>query len=195
MDLPLAVRTFAFHLESEIIMQKFLGIDPGKSGGIALLTDDDILQVWPMPSSERMVASFFEKRIIPAGITFALIEHEQGWSGEAQDRVTKFIRGFGILLGILYMSHIDFDEIWAQTWHKALGIKQRYKPPKPKPGFALVNFIPEETKAQFKNRLCGHAKQLFPGHDSDLDLDTCDAALIAETARRIRTGYRGKALF
>ena len=178
----------------------YLGIDPGKEGGLAIISHDGVLKAWPMPLmpnadgklvvDEMKAGKLFLTRIKPAGVAECRIEqvHSMPWDGVAS--AFKFGRNAGLLIGLLIAHEIIFEEIPPETWQKALGIQARQKPPKFK-GKALINFPPEETKAQWKRRLMESALQLFPGHE-EITLETADAVLIAEVTRRMCTGYRGR---
>jgi hypothetical protein len=52
----------------------FCGIDPGLSGGIALLSGEGIALAFQMPKTEGDIAQLFENRIRPAEVAFCLIE-------------------------------------------------------------------------------------------------------------------------
>lgn len=187
------------------------GIDPGATGGIAIINPDGIAMAWPCPKTEADLAQLFRECIQPASITFCLIERVHAIPAEyAKDAAGKpiydakgkpvrksgvssvammsFGRQVGVLIGLLLAHEIPFEEMDPKTWQKALGIPpRRRKPRKPKP---FIQYPSEESKSEWKNRLKAKAQALFPG--LDITLATADALLIAEVARRIRVGYRGR---
>lgn len=170
------------------ILGSFLGIDPGQNGGLALLTPDGIAQAFRMPHTEADVARLFEARIEPACIVYCLIEKVHSFPDQGVASSFTFGRGVGLLIGLLLAHEIPHEEMPPQAWQKALGIPPRVKKPrKPKP---FMQYPPEESHREWKNRLKSKAQALFPG--VDVTLETADALLIAEVARRIRVGYRGR---
>ena len=170
------------------VLGNFLGIDPGLSGGIALISADGIAQAFQMPKTEGDLARLFEQRIRPAQVSYCLLERVHAFPDSGVSGMFRFGRNTGLLIGLLLAHKIPFEEMEPRTWQKALGIPPRMKKPrKPKP---MIKYRPEETKTEFKNRLKAKAQALFPG--IDITLATADALLIAEVARRIRVGYQGR---
>jgi len=165
----------------------FLGIDPGLSGGIALISAEGITQAWAMGKTEGDIAKLFEQRIRPAQVTYCLIERVHAFPDAGVSGMFNFGRNVGVLIGLLLANHIPFEEMQPRAWQKALGIPPRVKKPKkPKP---WIQYPPEESISQWKNRLKAKAQTLFP--QLEITLATSDALLIAEVARRVRVGYRG----
>jgi len=144
-----------------------LGIDPGQSGGIAILWNDRDATTLKMPETERDV--WEAVRFDFGSKAFAFIEKVHSMPGQGVASTFKFGVGYGGLRMALIAAGIPFVEVTPQGWQKALGIPARKK---------------TETKAQFKNRLKSHAQQLFP--DQQVTLATADALLIAEYGRRTR---------
>jgi hypothetical protein len=165
-----------------------LGIDPGEKGGFALLSHDGIAQTWPMPDNEMEIGCLFRNRLSPAKVSHCIIERVHSMPKDGRASIFKFGRNAGVLIGMLIANEIAFEEMAPEIWQKALGIQSRWK--KPKGRGLMINFPPEETKRQWKKRLMATARQLFP--KAEVTLSTADALLIAEVARRMTTGYRGR---
>ena len=181
----------------------FLGVDPGLHGGFALISNDEIAQAWPMPTTfrrgkeivdEPAVGSLFKTRLHPAGIAYCVIEHVHSMKGQGVASMFKFGRNAGLLIGLLIAHEIKFEETVPEIWQRSLGIRARVKAPKGRGLF--INFEREETKSQYKKRLLAAAKQLFPsaftGKSNEESLKIADALLIAEYTKRARTGYLGR---
>jgi hypothetical protein len=164
------------------IIGNYLGIDPGRQGGIALLSHDGIVQAWEMPETEQDIHRLFRHRLKPAGVAFCLIERVHAWPGEGVHSVSVFMRHDGYLCGMLDAFEIRHEEINPEVWQKALGIPPRRKSSKKKEGPELFAQEPE-SKAEFKNRLLAMAKKMYPR--MPINLSIADALLIAEVARRI----------
>jgi len=150
---------------------RFVGIDPGQSGGLAIVCVYPNMEVYPdmecavpMPSTERDIWDWFNS--LPPR-TMALIELVHAMPGNGVSSMFKFGAGYGGLRMALIASGIPFEGVQPRAWQKELGI-----PPKKK----------TETKTQFKNKLKAKAQQLFPAED--VTLKTADALLIAEYCRR-----------
>lgn len=135
-----------------------LGIDPGQSGGLAVLKNGVAL-AWKMPETERDLQDLFEE-ISREGVDFALIEAVHSMPKQGVASSFKFGRNYGFLRGMLIASRIPFEEVTPQRWQKALG--------------CLSHGEKNVTKAK--------AQQLFPL--LKVTHATADALLIAEYARR-----------
>lgn len=150
----------------------YLGIDPGKSGGIAWIFRSRTTAI-SMPSTERDIWDVLEGMESLSSRAIAVIEKVGGYTGEGQpgSAMFNFGWGYGGLRMALIAANIPFEEVTPQKWQKAMGISGRKK---------------TESKTQWKNRLKAKAQQLFP--ELKVTLSTCDALLIAEYARRKTEG-------
>lgn len=149
-------------------MSVFIGIDPGESGGIAVIgSSGDVISCVSMPETERDI---YEHLGETDPNSFAVIEKVGGFiagNPAPGSAMFKFGRSYGGLRMALVACCIPFEEHTPQAWQKALGITPRNK---------------DESKSQFKTRLKARAQQLFPG--AKITLATADAVLIAEFCRR-----------
>jgi len=164
-----------------------MGIDPGANGGLAVVSAaGSVEMVCRMPQTEGDLARLFEAEIAPMGITSCLIEAVHAFPDQGVASAFTFGRGAGVIVGLLLAHKIRFEEIRPQAWQKLLGIPPRAKRPrKPRP---FIQYPPEESQSQWKNRLRSKAQQLFPG--VEVTLAVADALLIAETCRRIHAGMQ-----
>lgn len=146
----------------------YLGVDPGKSGGLAVLGTGGPRLI-SMPESYRDLWDV----IVGIDPDFAVVEKVGGFiqgnklPGSA---MFNFGAGFGAVEAFLISSRTPYELITPQKWQKGLGI-----PPKGK-----------KEKGDHKRVLKAFAQKLFP--DVDVTLKTCDALLICEFARRYREG-------
>jgi len=158
----------------------YLGIDPGKSGGLALIHPflSDPVRAIPMPSTDRDIWEWF----LPLGEwpdsrhiqQVAVIERVGGFikgNPLPGSKMFNFGRNYGVLIGCLTAADIPFEEVTASKWQHALGIAPRKK---------------TESRTAFKNRLKQKAQQLFPS--VKVTLATADALLVTEYCRRKHEG-------
>ena len=146
----------------------YLGIDPGKSGGVAWVSSDGKgLYVYPTTDDEYALSSFFSG--YKKGEAKAVLEKVHAFPGQGVSSMFTFGRGYGFLRGCLVSQEIPFEDVTPQAWQKALGIPKKGK---------------DEKKTDFKKRLRAKAQQLFPSFSSEISLAVGDAVLIAEYARR-----------
>ncbi len=96
----------------------FIGIDPGKSGGMIALVGDAILYE-TMPDTDRGVANWLSL-VSTVGRSIAAIEKVSGFVGKKQPGSAMF--NFGVGYGGLKMAlaclEIPFEEVTPQRWQK-----------------------------------------------------------------------------
>lgn len=153
----------------------FIGVDPGKQGGLVCLGNKIIRSATPMPSSERDVWDWFS-HISRHHSPIAVIERVHAMPKQGVSSTFKFGWGYGGLRMALTAAGIPFEDEPPQTWIRALSI-----PPKKK----------TENNSQWKERLRAKAQQLFPTlplwkepNSKGKQLAVADALLIAEFCRR-----------
>lgn len=157
---------------------RYLGIDPGASGGLVLLAsgEEEWFSTWTLGNStDRQTWGF----INGSQADFCCIEKVGGYiAGNPAPGSAMFNFGanYGRLIGFLVASEIPFEQVTPQRWQKALAIPTKVKKGKGRMG---------ETKTEFKRRLRAHAERLFP--KVSLTNALADAILIAEFCRRSRT--------
>lgn len=148
---------------------RWIGIDPGASGGIAWVDGYGRWEARPMPKTERDIWLL----VFGLGMEeekFALIEKVGAFPG--QGVVSSFNFGgsyFGLRMA-LTAADIPWELVTPQRWQKEFSLIF----PKSK-GLSLT---------QKKNLHKAKAQQLFPG--GQITHATADALLIAEYARRTR---------
>lgn len=144
-----------------------IGLDPGVSGGIAVLRDDgQVVEVYRMPATERDLLD----RLSPwprAYRTYGILERVSASPQMGVVSAFTFGRHYGALLMALTAAGIRFDQVTPQTWQKALGCLSKGD----------------------KNITKRRAQQLFP--DQKITHAIADALLLAEFGRRTDPRLRG----
>ncbi len=139
----------------------FIGIDPGKSGGIAFITQDGKAWAFKMPETERDIWDHL--RAYSGSMDYdpvALIESVHAMPGQGVTSTFTFGQGFGGLRMALVAAEIRFETITPQKWQKGMS--------------CLTGGDKNVSKAK--------AQQLFP--DLKITHAIADALLIAEYNRR-----------
>jgi Holliday junction resolvasome RuvABC endonuclease subunit len=142
----------------------YIGVDPGVSGGIAVLgPHGDVLHLGPMPGTERDVLDVFAVAGHGAARAEAMIERV--WSSPQMGVASAFTfgRSYGALLMALTAEAIGFTEVLPTKWQTAMGCR---------------------TKGD-KNVSKRRAQQLFP-HEK-ITHATADALLLAAYCRTVFT--------
>ena len=141
-----------------------IGIDPGASGGIAFISDDNPAKAWAvkMPETLADLWEYIEPYCGDSPYTFihACLESVHSMPGQGVASSFKFGRGFGNLEMALTAARIPFTYVTPQKWQKELG--------------CLTGGDKNVSKAR--------AQQLFP--HIKITHALADALLIAEFCRR-----------
>lgn len=137
-----------------------VGIDPGKTGGISMLTmDGGVWLTQPMPETEHETAELLGE--FAPRIAKAFIERVQPMP-TGTVAMFKLGRSYGMLRGILAVLQIPFDEVQPRVWQTGLGCLSGGK------------------KAVTRQR----AQALFPKCPQRITDKIADSLLIAEWGRR-----------
>ena len=171
----------------------YLGIDPGGSGGLALITErGKFVDFEPMPARTReifeVLVAFREKAgsiyrsvfpgdILPADppVIKALLEKIQpqpassrqgAWSAKGS---SSFFKNIGHIEMALEVVRIPYDELRAQEWQPLIGL--RYA----------------KGEKRDKNRSKAIVEAVFPTLEN-VTHAAADALLLAEVCRRINEG-------
>ena len=142
---------------------RFVGIDPGKNGGFALL-DNGNAHAWKMPETEKDVQDLFEELALGEKV-FCLIEEVHAMPGQGVVSMFSFGRNYGMLRAMLVANYIPFETVTPQTWQREYGLTNRH-------WSITVKKNHHKARAQ---ELFSHIKMTHA---------LADALLIAEYARR-----------
>lgn len=144
----------------------YLGIDPGFSGGIVLISSDgNLLSCVKMPATPMDILSYLQG-IAENAICF-LEDVGLGMPGQSSKATATFARHNGHLEMALMASGISAVKVTPAKWQKALGLSGKKG----------------ESKTSHKNRIKAWAQQRFPQHN--VTLWAADALAIAEYGRRM----------
>jgi len=102
-------------------MMNFVGIDPGKSGGIAIVSHPSLkAEAYKMPETERDILDLLVS-IRDYGNCFAVIESVHAFPGQGVSSTFHFGMNYGMLRMALIAAGIPFDTCPPAKWQKALG--------------------------------------------------------------------------
>jgi crossover junction endodeoxyribonuclease RuvC len=117
-------------LKSKGAAMMFIGIDPGKSGALAFLYTDGIVETHLCPTlagkkSKRLydVARMVEIITIRKGFTpdaFCVLEQAQPMPGQGVTSMFSIGEGFGLWKGILAALCIPYQIVHPWTWQKVI---------------------------------------------------------------------------
>ena len=128
----------------------FIGIDPGKKGGLVGLKDKSVFYT-KMPTTEKEIWSWIRAlyKCRPASGCKCFIEWiNPGMIGSGKSSMSKLFGSYMQLRGFLVAANIPFQTVMPHKWQKTLGIAPRNKK--------------TETQGMWKDRLVNEARKLFP---------------------------------
>ena len=115
-------------------MRAKLGIDPGLSGAIAVLQDnDELLVVYDMPvmagTGKRQQVNAAEIVRILSGyeISVAYLERVSAMPGQGVSSMFSFGTSYGIIIGVLAALSIPMVLVSPQTWKAKAGLRGKEK--------------------------------------------------------------------
>lgn len=165
-------------------MQVYIGIDPGKTGGIAWW-DGERMNAIKMPATPGDIRDCLEA-IADGCPTAAALEkvgpsrgkerNGAGDKGRQQGVGSAFTfgEGYGVLKGVLTALRIRHELVLPVKWQQEFGLRRREG----------------ENDTAKKNRHKDAAQRLFPTDIPRMTHAIADAILIAEWYRRIRIDAR-----
>lgn len=110
---------------------KIVGIDPGKTGAIALLEDGRLIEVLDMPVTKIKVAGKIRKQLVPADLTdilvrfapdIVMLESVGVRPKEGAVGAFSFGRSFGTLEGVTAALRLPCRYVIPAVWKRALNL-------------------------------------------------------------------------
>ena len=136
----------------------YIGIDPGKNGGVAVISESGKCAAIKCPDTILDMVTQLREISYPAKESKLAIEKVHAFPGQGVTSMFNFGKGYGQWLGIIAALEIPYMDVSPYRWQKYYGK------------------LPKEKKDR-KNLLKHYAQQRFP--DIKATLVTTDAILIA----------------
>lgn len=144
----------------------YLGIDPGKTGAVALITNEGAHEILDYPGDPSLIVDRFREWILNHEITMAALEKVGARPGQGVVSMFTFGRNLGAWEGIIAAFEIPFMMPTPRQWQKGI--------------------VDRKAGRDSKERSLNTARRLFP--DADLSLKKhhgrADALLLAFWAKR-----------
>lgn len=167
-------------------MKFIIGIDPGKSGGIAMLDQDGkVVSVEKMPETPQDLLSRLLK-LTESGFDMingkradfvVYIEKVGGIPGQGASSAFSFGKGCGHLEMALLALKLPTNDVTPQKWQKLYSV-----------GHSSITTSTAAEKKEHKLKLKAKCQSLFPSLGKKITNATCDALLIAEYGRKQEIG-------
>ncbi len=159
---------------------RIIGIDPGLSGGIAILDDLKIFDLFDMPImsegkknknqlNSAQLVNIIKKHIVP-GSTFVIVEQVSAMPGQGVTSMFNFGQTFGSIKGICAALNLPIFYVRPAKWKKH---------------FELINSSKDASRTK--------VIEMYPSISSRLskkkDVNKADAILIARYFRDCRAQF------
>ena len=108
---------------------RIIGIDPGLSGGIAILDDLKIFDIYDMPImsegkknknqlNSAQLVNIIKKNIISSGDTFLIVEQVSAMPGQGVTGMFSFGQSFGVIKGVCAALKLPVILVRPVKWKK-----------------------------------------------------------------------------
>ena len=160
---------------------RIIGIDPGLSGGIAILDDLKIFDIYDMPImsegkknknqlNSAQLVNIIKKNIIPSGDTFLIVEQVSAMPGQGVTSMFNFGQTFGSIKGICAALNLPIFFVRPAKWKKH---------------FDLIN----SSKDASRTKVIEMYPSISPRLSKKKDVNKADAILIARYFRDCRAQF------
>ena len=158
-----------------------IGIDPGLSGGIAILDDLKIFDIYDMPImpegkknknqlNSAQLVNIIKKNLIPNGDTFLIVEQVSAMPGQGVTSMFNFGQTFGSIKGICAALNLPIFFVRPAKWKKH---------------FDLIN----SSKDASRTKVIEMYPSISPRLSKKKDVNKADAILIARYFRDCRAQF------
>lgn len=107
----------------------WIGIDPGKSGALAVISEDSFgTMAWAIPFGQKSYAAELAKYIGLAEVKAVCVEKVNAMPGQGVVSMFNFGHNFGYIEGLLQAYELPYQLVPPQTWKKEFSLnsdKQR----------------------------------------------------------------------
>ena len=160
---------------------RIIGIDPGLSGGIAILDDLKIFDIYDMPImsegkknknqlNSAQLVNIIRKNLIPNGYTFIIVEQVSAMPGQGVTSMFNFGQTFGSIKGICAALNLPIFFVRPAKWKKH---------------FDLIN----SSKDASRTKVIEMYPSISPRLSKKKDVNKADAILIARYFRDCRAQF------
>ena len=160
---------------------RIIGIDPGLSGGIAILDDLKIFDIYDMPImsegkknknqlNSAQLVNIIRKNLIPNGDTFLIVEQVSAMPGQGVTSMFNFGQTFGSIKGICAALNLPIFFVRPAKWKKH---------------FDLIN----SSKDASRTKVIEMYPSISPRLSKKKDVNKADAILIARYFRDCRAQF------
>jgi hypothetical protein len=148
----------------------FLGIDPGVSGGLAVILDtgEVFLRATPDENIQLLDWMLQWRNMRPVGCVESLVSYRAG-TDHPSSRMIQYGRSFGRLEVAATAAGVGLEEVAPRKWQNHFDVRGKK----------------DEERDDFKRRLKDRAVELYPLLQARITLKNCDALLLARYCKDV----------
>lgn len=125
------------------------GIDPGLSGALAVLNEEDDCETTLMPKMEKLVdGGAIARWLGDHGVQLAIVEQAQAFPGQGVSTMFNYGRAYGQVLGVLQACLIPYRLVSPTQWKKAM----KLSPDKDRSRRLAIEMLPRAA-VQFQRKM------------------------------------------
>ena len=103
-------------------MSLFIGIDPGKSGAMAIVSTDTQPFVRVVPFDEREYAEVLRFHTQYDDVCGCIVERVNAMPGQGVSSMFSFGTNYGFIQGLLTAYNIPYELVMPRVWKKEFGV-------------------------------------------------------------------------
>jgi len=110
--------------KTQYLEKKYIAIDPGKSGGIAVL-HEDYVEAYKCPPTFNEMAKLIN--LINNGSYICTMEKVHAFPTDGRSSAFKFGVNYGAWIGILESNNIEYELVTPRVWQKDFSLPKNKK--------------------------------------------------------------------
>jgi len=128
-------------------MVGYVGIDPGETGAVALIREDDSIEIWDWPGDERALVPVIQAIAFDVTVGMAVIEHQQSMPKQGVSSTFKLGVNYGMWLAAAAAMAWPLLIVRPNAWKSNQGYPVKDKDGGKKHSLALARrFYPQAEK-------------------------------------------------
>ena len=104
--------------------KKYLAIDPGKSGGVAILSEDSV-EAYKCPPTFKEMAKLIKS--IKKNTHLCILERVHAFPTDGRSSAFKFGTNYGAWMGILESNNVNYELVLPRKWQEDFQLPKEKK--------------------------------------------------------------------
>jgi hypothetical protein len=162
-----------------VVFRTFIGLDPGVSGGLAVVLDTGevfLRATSSLPTNIDLLDWMLQWRnMAPCGAIEQLVAYRAG-TDHPSSRMIQYGRSYGRLEVAAAAAGVGLEEVAPARWQRHFSLERAR----------------DEARPEFKRRMRERAGEVYPHLKGRVTLDNCDALLLAVYCKHLYGQEKGE---